>query len=117
MSARLLPVLLLVGSNTFMTVAWYGHLEFKDRPLWLVVVASWAIAFFEYWLAVPANRYGSAIYSPAQLKGMQEVITLLVFAVFATLYLGQRVTVNQGIGFALIAAGAFFLFRGGAAPA
>lgn len=115
MSARVLPILLLIGSNTFMTFAWYGHLKFRDRPLWLVVIASWGIAFFEYWLAVPANRIGSASYSAAQLKGMQEVITLLVFAAFATLYLGQRVTLNQGIGFALIAAGAFFLFRSGGA--
>ena len=110
-AARLLPVLMLVGSNLFMTVAWYGHLRFKDRALWLVVLASWGIAFFEYWLAVPANRIGSAVFSPAQLKAIQEVITLTVFAGFSALYLGQRVTLNQAIGFALIAAGAFFVFR------
>ena len=108
---RLVPVLLLVGSNLFMTTAWYGHLKFTDRPLWLVVIASWGIAFFEYWLAVPANRIGSTVYSAAQLKAMQEVITLTVFAGFSVLYLGQRITYNHLIGFALIAAGAFFVFR------
>jgi len=110
--ARLLPIALLIGSNLFMTVAWYGHLKFKDKPLWLVVFASWGIAFFEYWLAVPANRIGSNIYSAAQLKAIQEVITLTVFSGFAWAYLGQQPTWNQGIGFALIAGGAFFLFRG-----
>jgi len=114
---RLLPVLMLIGSNLFMTLAWYGHLRFKDRPLWLVVLVSWGIAFFEYWLAVPANRIGSGVYSAAQLKGMQEVITLLVFAGFSVVYLGQKITGSQAIGFALIAAGAFFLFRGGPAVA
>ena len=110
--ARLAPILLLVGSNIIMTFAWYGHLRFKEKPLLLVIVASWGLAFFEYCLAVPANRWGSSIYSAAQLKGMQEVITLSVFAVFSILYLGQRLTPNHLIGFALIAAGAFFLFRG-----
>jgi uncharacterized protein (DUF486 family) len=109
---RLAPILLLIGSNVFMTFAWYGHLKFRDRPLWLVIFASWGIALFEYCLAVPANRYGSAVYSPAQLKAIQEVITLTVFAVFSSLYLGQRITYNQLIGFGLIAAGAFFVFRG-----
>ncbi len=112
LSPRLAPILLLVGSNVFMTIAWYGHLKFKDRPLALVIVISWAIAFFEYCLAVPANRFGSAVYSAAQLKAMQEVITLSVFAVFSVFYLGQKITINHLIGFALIAAGAFFVFRG-----
>ena len=111
MPTRLVPIVLLIGSNLFMTTAWYGHLKFKDRPLWLVVFASWGIAFFEYWLAVPANRIGSGVYSAAQLKAMQEVITLTVFAGFSTLYLGQRITYNHAVGFALIAAGAFFVFR------
>lgn len=115
MNARLLPPLLLVGSNLFMTMAWYGHLRFKDRPLWIVVLVSWGIAFFEYWLAVPANRLGSEAYSAAQLKAMQEVITLSVFAGFSVLYLGQRITANHLIGFTLIAAGAFFVFRAPAA--
>ncbi len=112
---RLLPILLLTGSNLFMTTAWYGHLRFKDQPLWLVILVSWGIALFEYCLAVPANRYGSSVYSAAQLKAMQEVITLTVFAGFSVLYLGQKITINHAIGFALIAAGAFFVFRAPAA--
>ena len=111
LSPRLAPIVLLIGSNLFMTTAWYGHLKFKDKPLFLVVLVSWAIAFFEYWLAVPANRIGSSVYSAAQLKAMQEVITLTVFAGFWVLYLGQKITINHAIGFALIAAGAFFVFR------
>ncbi|MGK6357102.1 DMT family protein [Sphingomonas sp. DT-207] len=111
MTERLLPIALLLGSNIFMTFAWYGHLRFKAAPLALVIVASWGIAFIEYCLAVPANRWGSSVYSAAQLKGMQEVITLSVFAVFSILYLGQKITANHLIGFALIAAGAWFLFR------
>ena len=110
-TTRLLPILLLIGSNLFMTFAWYGHLRFKDQPLWLVVLASWGIAFFEYWLAVPANRIGSSVYSAAQLKAIQEVVTLTIFAGFSVLYLGQRITTNHLIGFALIATGAFFVFR------
>ncbi|WP_218822171.1 DMT family protein [Sphingomonas sp. IBVSS2] len=109
--ARLVPVLLLIGSNVFMTLAWYGHLKFKQAPLLLVILASWSIAFVEYCLAVPANRWGSAVYSAAQLKAMQEVITLTVFVGFSILYLGQKITVNHLIGFALIAAGAWFIFR------
>jgi len=111
-SARLAPILLLAASNVFMTFAWYGHLKFKDRPLWLVVIASWGIALFEYCLAVPANRIGSAAYSAAELKAMQEVITLAVFAVFSVAYLGQKFTLNHAIGFGLIAAGAWFVFQG-----
>lgn len=111
MLSRLLPPLMLIGSNLFMTVAWYGHLRFKDRTLWIVVLVSWAIAFFEYWLAVPANRIGSNAYSAAQLKAMQEVITLTVFAGFSVLYLDQKIGWNHAIGFLLIAAGAFFVFR------
>src|SRR4051812_5176801 len=109
--AHVLPIVLLTLSNVFMTFAWYGHLRFKEQPLVLVVIVSWLIAFFEYCLAVPANRYGSAVYSAAQLKTIQEVITLIVFAGFSVLYLGQKITGNHLIGFALIAAGAFFVFR------
>ncbi|MGB6314803.1 MAG: DMT family protein [Pseudolabrys sp.] len=105
-------MLLLVGSNVFMTLAWYGHLRFKETPLILVIFVAWLIAFIEYCLAVPANRYGSAIYTAAQLKTMQEVITLLVFAGFSILYLNQPITWNYAIGFALIGVGAFFVFRG-----
>jgi uncharacterized protein (DUF486 family) len=106
----LLPVALLLLSNVFMTFAWYGHLKFTDRPLWIVVLVSWGIAFIEYCLAVPANRYGSAVYTPAQLKTMQEVITLIVFAVFSVLYL--KAAFNHLVGFVLIAIGAFFVFKG-----
>jgi uncharacterized protein len=109
---RLLPVLLLTCSNIFMTFAWYGHLKFKDKPLWLVILLSWMIAFVEYCFAVPANRYGSAVYDGAELKAMQEVITLTVFAIFSVLYLGQRLTLNHLVGFAFIALGAFFVFKG-----
>ena len=106
------PVLMLLASNVFMTFAWYGHLKFGTRPLWIVVMLSWGIAFFEYWLAVPANRIGHQVYSAAELKTMQEVITLVVFAVFAVTYLGEKLTMNHAVGFALIAAGAWFIFRG-----
>lgn len=109
--AYMLPVVMLLCSNVFMTIAWYGHLKFKDVPLWGVILASWAIAFVEYCFAVPANRYGSAVYSAAQLKTIQEVITLLVFAVFSTVYLKQPMGWNHLTGFALIAAGAFFIFQ------
>lgn len=107
-----LPIVLLAMSNVFMTFAWYGHLKFTSKPLWLVVLVSWGIAFFEYCLAVPANRYGAAVYSPAELKTIQEVITLIVFAVFSATYLGEQLTINQWIGFAFIALGAFFVFKG-----
>ena len=104
------PVLLLVVSNVFMTTAWYGHLKYKSAPLILAILASWGIAFVEYCLAVPANRYGSAIYSTAQLKTMQEVITLVVFAGFSTWVLGEALTWRHALGFALIAAGAGGVF-------
>jgi uncharacterized protein (DUF486 family) len=107
----LLTILLLVGSNVFMTTAWYWHLRFRELPLWQVILASWGIAFIEYCLAVPANRYGSYVYSAAELKTIQEVITLVVFGVFSVTYLQQAITWNQVVGFALIAGGAFFVFR------
>ncbi|MGK6321265.1 DMT family protein [Sphingomonas sp. DT-204] len=112
MIERIAPILMLLASNVFMTFAWYGHLRYKAQPLAIVIVASWGIAFLEYCLAVPANRLGSAVYSTAQLKAMQEVITLTVFAVFSVLWLGERFTVNHAVGFALIALGAWFVFRG-----
>jgi uncharacterized protein (DUF486 family) len=102
---------MLIGSNLIMTTAWYWHLRFKETPLFVVILISWGLAFFEYCLAVPANRWGSAVYTPAQLKTIQEVITLMVFAAFSVLYLKQPMTWNYGIGFALIALGAFFVFR------
>jgi hypothetical protein len=107
---RLIPIALLIASNVFMTFAWYGHLKFKSAPLWLVVLASWGIAFFEYCLMVPANRYGNAVFSAAQLKSIQEIITLTVFVGFSWWYLGEAVTARQLIGFGLIGAGAFFIF-------
>ena len=107
---RILPVFLLLGSNIFMTVAWYGHLKFKSTPIYWVILISWGIAFFEYCLQVPANRWGSAVYSAPQLKGMQEVITLLVFAVFSATYLGQSLKWNHWAGFALIAVAAWLIF-------
>jgi uncharacterized protein (DUF486 family) len=110
--ANLTPIVLLTLSNIFMTFAWYGHLKYKAQPLFLVIVVSWMIAFFEYCLAVPANRYGSAVYSAAELKTIQEVITLTVFAVFSVLYLKEPITFHQIIGFAFIALGAFFVFSG-----
>jgi uncharacterized protein len=110
-SPYVFPILLLIGSNAFMTTAWYWHLRFKEVALWQVVLISWGLAFFEYCLAVPANRYGSAAYSPAQLKTIQEVVTLSVFAVFSVVYLQQAITWNHVVGFALIACGAFFVFR------
>ncbi|CEJ11661.1 DMT family protein [Phreatobacter sp. AB_2022a] len=113
MSVReLMPIGLLVISNVFMTFAWYGHLKFQNQPLFVVIVASWAIAFVEYCFAVPANRFGHSVYSAAELKTMQEVITLLVFSVFSVFYLGESITLNHLVGFALICAGAFFIFKG-----
>ncbi|MFZ0070304.1 MAG: DMT family protein [Xanthobacteraceae bacterium] len=106
------PIVMLIGSNVFMTTAWYGHLRFKEVPLFGVIVASWLIAFVEYCLAVPANRFGSAIYSTAQLKTIQEVITLVVFAGFSVAYLREPLTWNYAIGFAFIALGAYFIFAG-----
>jgi hypothetical protein len=112
MSPHISPILLLIASNVFMTLAWYWHLKFKSTPLLIVIVASWGIAFVEYCLAVPANRIGHAVYSAAQLKTMQEVITLIVFAVFSVVYLKEQISWNIAIGFALIALGAWFVFKG-----
>ena len=104
------PIVLLIGSNLFMTVAWYGHLKFKESPLLLVILASWAIAFVEYCLAVPANRIGHAVYSAAELKTMQEVVTLVIFAGFSVWVLGEPLTWKHAIGFTLIAVGAGVIF-------
>jgi uncharacterized protein len=110
MFAYAAPVLLLLASNVFMTFAWYGHLKFTDRPLWLVIIVSWGIAFLEYCLQVPGNRIGYRVYNPAQLKTIQEIITLVVFVVFSVTYLGAPIKWNHLIGFALIVAAAFFIF-------
>jgi hypothetical protein len=105
------PVLLLSLSNIFMTTAWYGHLKYPHAALWMVVLISWGIALMEYMLAVPANRLGHQVYSAAELKTMQEVITLLVFAGFSVLYLKEPITINHGLGFGMIAMGAFVIFK------
>jgi uncharacterized protein (DUF486 family) len=105
--------LLLAASNIFMTIAWYWHLKGgMHKPLLHVIAISWAIAFVEYCFAVPANRIGRLVYSPAELKAMQEVITLVVFGVFSVTWLKSPITPNHMVGFTLIAAGAFFVFKG-----
>ncbi|CAN7286878.1 DMT family protein [Phenylobacterium sp. LjRoot219] len=106
------PVALLLASNVFMTFAWYGQLKVEHRPLWLIVLIGWGIAFFEYCLAVPANRLGRAVYAPAELKAMQEVITLVVFAIFSATWLGEKLTANHLVGFVLIGLGAVVVFKG-----
>lgn len=110
--AAALPIVMLFASNIFMTFAWYGHLKYKSSAIFIAIVASWGIAFFEYCLAVPANRIGSAVYTPAQLKTIQEIITLIVFSGFSVFWLKEALTLNHVIGFGLIAAGAAFVFRG-----
>jgi len=105
------PILLLCGSNVFMTFAWYGQLRFPSVSLWLVIPVSWGIAFFEYCLAVPANRIGHNVYSAPQLKTMQEIITLLVFGVFSVLYLGESIKWNHVAAFACLVLAAFFTFN------
>ena len=107
----MLTILLLIGSNIFMTFAWYGHLKYTNVPLWQAIVVSWGIAFFEYCLQVPANRYGYAQFSAVQLKTIQEIITLLVFAGFATVYLGASLKWNHVVSFALLVGAAYFMFR------
>jgi uncharacterized protein (DUF486 family) len=112
LSPAVLPILMLVASNVFMTIAWYGHLKFPQLALWVAVMASWGIALFEYWLAVPANRIGYGTYSAAELKTIQEVISLTVFVGFAVFVLGEKLTWNHAVGFVLIFCGAFFIFKG-----
>ena len=107
----LVTIGLLLLSNVFMTFAWYGHLRFKAMPLLLAVVVSWGIAFFEYVLQVPANRAGYGYYNAAELKAIQEIISLSVFAVFSTFYLGESLRWNHIVGFVLIVLAAFFIFK------
>ena len=104
-------ICLLLASNIFMTVAWYGHLKFKTAPLVTVIFISWGIAFFEYLMQVPANRIGYGYFSAAQLKTIQEVISLSVFAIFSWVYLGERIGWQHGVGFSLICLGAWFIFH------
>jgi len=106
----LLTPLLLLGSNIFMTLAWYGHLKFKTHALWLVIAVSWLIALPEYLLQVPANRIGHGVYSAAQLKTIQEIISLSVFALFSVYYLGESIRWNHFVGFGFLVVAAFFLF-------
>jgi uncharacterized protein (DUF486 family) len=111
LSPPVVTISLLIASNVFMTFAWYGHLKFKTAPLLTVILISWGIAFFEYLLQVPANRIGHGHFSAAELKTIQEVITLSVFAVFSVLYLKEPLSWNHLVGFALIGVGAFFIFH------
>ena len=113
MSVLTKTVLLLLISNVFMTFAWYGHLRnLNDRAWYVAALVSWGIALFEYCLAVPANRIGHEVFSAAQLKTIQEVITLVIFAGFSVFWLKESLTWNHLVGFALIAAGAAFVFKG-----
>jgi len=104
-------VILLIGSNIFMTFAWYGHLKYRHAALWKVILISWSIAFFEYCLQVPANRIGAERFSPDQLKVIQEVITLTVFGVFSVFYFGDRLHWNHAAAFCCLVGGAFFMFH------
>ena len=104
-------IVLLIISNIFMTVAWYGHLKYKSSPLWLAIAASWGIALVEYCFQVPANRFGHGQFTAAQLKTIQEVITLVVFSVFSVLYLKEELRWNYAVGFGLIAVAVFFIFK------
>ena len=108
--SRWLPIVLLTFSNVFMTVAWYGHLKHKNALLWKVILISWGIAFFEYVLQVPANRWGNSVYTATQLKIIQEIISLAVFAVFAILYLGEKIRWNHLAAFVCILAAVAFVF-------
>ena len=111
MTPALAPIVLLFCSNVFMTFAWYGQLKFPQAVLWQVVIVSWGVAFFEYCLAVPANRIGHQVYSAAQLKTMQEIITLLVFGVFSVLYLGETIRWNHMVAFMFLCGAAYFSFN------
>ena len=104
-------VILLTISNIFMTFAWYGHLKYKDKPLAWVILISWLIAFFEYCFQVPANRIGHGMFTAAQLKTIQEVITLVVFCAFSILYLKEELRWNYIVGFALMVGAVFFVFK------
>lgn len=105
------PIVLLFISNIFMTFAWYGHLKFKSSALWLVILVSWGIALFEYCFQVPANRMGYGYYNAAQLKTIQEVITLIVFSFFSVFYLKEQFKWNYLVGFAFIVLAVFFIFK------
>lgn len=111
MFRQFLPIILLTISNVFMTFAWYGHLKFKSTALWIVILVSWGIALFEYCFQVPANRIGHEYFSAAQLKTIQEVITLVVFSVFSIMYLKEEFRWNYLVGFFFIILAVFFIFK------
>ena len=111
MLRSLTPIILLTISNIFMTFAWYGHLKFKNTALWIVIFVSWGIAFVEYCFQVPANRIGSQYFETAQLKTIQEVITLVVFCFFSVFYLKENIRWNYIVGFVFIVLAAFFIFK------
>lgn len=111
-ASTVMPILLLCCSNIFMTFAWYGQLKFPTASLWVVILGGWGLALFEYCFAVPANRIGYGTYTGAELKAIQETISITVFVFFAIFYLGEKLTINHFIGFGLIASGAFFIFKG-----
>ena len=111
MIKQIIPIVLLTVSNIFMTIAWYGHLKYKSLPLFIVILISWLIAFVEYCFQVPANRFGHEFYNAAQLKTIQEVITLVVFSVFSVLYLKEEFKWNYLIGFIFIVIAVFFIFK------
>ena len=104
-------ILLLAISNVFMTFAWYGHLKYKSAPLWIAILVSWLIAFAEYCFQVPANRIGYGTFNAAQLKTIQEVITLFIFCLFSVFYLKEDLRWNQLVGFSLIIVAVFFIFK------
>jgi uncharacterized protein (DUF486 family) len=108
---KTLPIIFLVISNIFMTFAWYGHLRFKHSPLWIVILISWLIAAVEYCFQVPANRMGHTYYTAAQLKTIQEIITLVVFVIFSVLYLKEEFKWNYLVGFAMMIGATFFIFK------
>ena len=105
-----LPILMLIASNIIMTFAWYGHLKYPDKSLWIVILLSWLLAFFEYCFAVPANRLGINYFSLAELKTIQEIITLTVFAFFSVYYMGNKITLGLVLGFVFIIIGAALVF-------
>lgn len=111
MLRAVMPIFLLLISNIFMTFAWYGHLKFRSSALWIVVLVSWGIALFEYCFQVPANRLGYGVYNAAQLKTIQEVITLIVFSFFSVFYLKEQFKWNYLVGFCFIILAVFFIFK------
>lgn len=111
-----LPIAMLTVSNVFMTFAWYGHLKYKSSPIWVAILASWGIAFFEYMIMVPANRWGNSLYSATELKILQEVVTLTVFTGFAMFYLGEKLRWNHFAAFLCILGAVAFTFLPGKQP-